>query len=71
MWQPRYWEHVVRDETDLRRHIEYIHFNPVKHGYVKAPIDWSYSSFHRYVKAGVYPPDWGTAEPEFQGIGRE
>jgi putative transposase len=65
LWQPRYWEHVLRDEADLRRHIEYIHFNPVKHGYVKAPIDWPYSSFHRYVKAGVYPPDWGAADVDF------
>jgi len=71
LWQPRYWEHVLRDETDYRRHIDYIHFNPVKHGYAKAPIEWPYSSFQGYVKAGIYPPDWGAAEPELQGIGRE
>ena len=71
LWQYRYWEHVLRDESDLRRHIEYIHFNPVKHGYVKAPIDWPYSSFRRYVKAGMYPPDWGAEELDFQDIGRE
>ncbi len=47
LWQHRYWEHMLRDETDYRRHIEYIHFNPVKHGYVKAPMDWPYSSFRR------------------------
>lgn len=71
VWQPRYWEHVLRDETDVRRHIEYIHFNPVKHGYAKAPVDWPYSSFHRYVKAGIYPAGWGAVEPDFQSIGRE
>lgn len=71
LWQPGYSEHVLRDETDLRRHIEYIHFNPVKHEYVKAPIEWPYSSFHHYVKAGMYPRDWGAAAPELQGIGRE
>jgi putative transposase len=71
LWQHRYWEHMLRDETDYRRHVEYIHFNPVKHGYVKAPIEWPYSSFRRYVKAGVYPSDWGGDLPEFNGVGQE
>jgi putative transposase len=71
LWQHRYWEHMLRDETDYRHHVEYIHFNPVKHGYVKAPLDWPYSSFRRYVKAGVYPPDWGGDLPEFNGVGQE
>ncbi len=71
VWQHRYWEHVLRDETDYRRHLEYIHFNPVKHGYIKAPIDWPYSSFRRYVNAGIYPPDWGGEVIEFEGVGRE
>jgi REP-associated tyrosine transposase len=71
LWQHRYWEHMLRDETDYRHHVEYIHFNPVKHGYVKAPLDWPYSSFRRYVKAGVYPPDWGGGLPEFNGVGQE
>jgi putative transposase len=70
-WQHRYWEHLLRDETDYRRHVEYIHFNPVKHGYVKAPMDWPYSSFRRYVKAGIYPPDWGGETLEFDSVGRE
>jgi len=70
-WQHRYWEHMLRDETDYRRHVEYIHFNPVKHGYVKAPTDWPYSSFRRYVKAGIYPPDWGGEVLDFDGVGRE
>jgi REP-associated tyrosine transposase len=71
LWQHRYWEHVLRDETDYRRHVEYIHFNPVKHGYVKAPIDWPYSSFRRYVKTGTYPPDWGGNVQDVEGVGHE
>jgi putative transposase len=70
-WQHRYWEHMLRDETDYRRHVEYIHFNPVKHAYVKAPMDWPHSSFQRYVKASIYPPDWGCETLEFEGVGRE
>jgi putative transposase len=71
IWQHRYWEHALRDETDFMRHIEYIHYNPVKHGYVAAPKDWEHSSFHRYVEASVYPLDWGTNESDFEGIGHE
>jgi len=59
IWQRRYWEHTLRDETDLVRHIDYIHFNPVKHGHVTRVRDWPYSSFHRMVKLGTYPADWG------------
>jgi len=59
IWQRRYWEHAIRDENDLERHIDYIHFNPVKHGYVSRVCDWPHSSFHRYVREGVLPPDWG------------
>jgi putative transposase len=55
----------------LSASLEYIHFNPVKHGYVKAPMDWPYSSFWRYVKTGVYPPDWGGNVQEVEGVGRE
>ena len=58
VWQRRYWEHCIRDAEDLSRHIDYIHFNPVKHGYAKRPIDWPYSSIHRYVRAGLLPEDW-------------
>jgi putative transposase len=59
VWQRRFWEHQIRDEADFIRHVEYIHYNPVKHGLVKAPMDWAYSSFRRYVRAGDYPADWG------------
>ncbi len=58
IWQRRYWEHLLRDEEDLRQHVEYIHYNPVKHGHCASPIDWPHSSFHRYVRQGLYAPDW-------------
>jgi putative transposase len=59
IWQRRYWEHTLRDECDLARHVDYIHFNPVKHGHTARVKDWPFSSFHRMVRAGVYPEDWG------------
>jgi putative transposase len=59
IWQRRYWEHILRDENDVARHIDCIHFNPVKHGHVTRVKDWPFSSFHRMVKAGTYPEDWG------------
>jgi putative transposase len=59
IWQRRYWEHVIRDEDDLQRHIDYIHYNPVKHGLVSRVSDWPHSSFHRYVEQGLLPVDWG------------
>ncbi len=62
VWQRRFWEHLIKSDQDLKRHVEYIHYNPVKHGLVKAPKDWPYSSFHRYAREGVYPLDWGAGE---------
>jgi putative transposase len=59
LWQRRYWEHVIRDDADLERHLDYIHFNPVKHRHVARVCDWPYSSFHRYVAEGILPADWG------------
>jgi putative transposase len=58
LWQRRFWEHTIRDENDFSRHVDYIHFNPVKHGHVQRVRDWPYSSFHRYVKEGILPDDW-------------
>ena len=58
IWQRRYWEHLIRDERDLRNHIDYIHFNPVKHRYVSQVRDWPHSSFHRFVREGVLSPGW-------------
>ncbi len=62
LWQPRYWEHCIRDENDFARHTDYIHWNPVKHGLVRCAADWPYSTFHRFVAAGAYPENWGVAE---------
>jgi putative transposase len=59
IWQRRYWEHTIRDDADLERHIDYIHFNPVKHGHVTRVIDWPHSSFHRFVERGLLTADWG------------
>jgi len=61
IWQRRYWEHTLRDERDFRRHVDYIHYNPVKHGYVPRPSEWPHSSIHRYIQSGLLPPDWGAA----------
>ena len=58
IWQRRYWEHLIRDEADYRTHMDYVHVNPLKHGLVTRVQDWPHSTFHKYVKAGVYPPDW-------------
>jgi putative transposase len=58
-WQRGFWEHVIRDESDWQRHMDYIHYNPVKHGWASAPRNWPWSSFHRYVKKGWYQDDWG------------
>ncbi len=71
IWQHRFWEHVLRDQNDFNRHVEYIHYNPVKHGYVIAAREWPYSSFQRYADAGIYPADWGGGGMDFKGIGRE
>ena len=57
-WQRRFWEHQIRNERDFEKHVEYIHWNPVKHGYVKHVRNWPYSSFHRFVERGIYPLDW-------------
>lgn len=59
LWQPRFWEHLIRDERDLRQHLDYLHGNPLKHGLVGQVKDWPWSSFHRYVRQGIYPADWG------------
>ncbi len=72
VWQPRYWEHLLRDAADYRAHIDYIHYNPVWHGYVDKPVDWPYSSFRHFVKKGVLPKEWGAGELGFpEDVGRE
>lgn len=69
IWRRRYWEHTIRDERDYAAHMDYIHFNPVKHGYVSSPADWLYSSFHRSVRLGLYPDSWAGAEQAAEGWG--
>jgi putative transposase len=59
IWQRRYWEHQIRDDDDLARHVDYIHNNPVKHGYVERAADWQHSSIHRYIKEGLLDENWG------------
>ena len=67
IWQRRYWEHTIRDERDFIGHVDYIHFNPVKHGYVTRVRDWPHSSFHRMVKLGIYPQDWAGDAADLPG----
>jgi putative transposase len=59
IWQNRFWEHLIRDEADLRNHLDYLHGNPLKHGLVERVADWPWSSFHRHVRQGLYPANWG------------
>jgi len=69
IWQRRFWEHTIRDDRDYAAHMDYIHFNPVKHGLVADVGTWPYSSFHRCVAMGLYPPGWdgGAMEPDDVG----
>ncbi len=59
LWQRRFWEHLIRDEADYRQHMDYIHWNPVKHGWVRCAKEWPHSSYHYYVTSGVYAENWG------------
>jgi putative transposase len=58
LWQRRFWEHTIRNDRDFEGHVDYIHFNPVKHGLVPRVRDWPYSSFHVFVRNGILPADW-------------
>ena len=58
IWQRHYWEHAIRNATDYQCHVDYIHVNPLKHGYVKQVVDWPHSTFHHYVAKGIYPLNW-------------
>jgi len=70
LWQRRFWEHTIRDDRDLSAHIDYIHYNPVKHGLVSQVSDWPHSSFHRYVRDGLLPLDWaGSTDHPTDGFG--
>ncbi len=65
VWQPRFWEHTIRNEQDYRRHMDYVYINPLKHGYVGKVVDWPYSTFHRDVREGLYPADWAGEIEDF------
>ncbi len=69
VWQRRYWEHTIRDERDYAAHVDYVHFNPVKHGLVVHAADWAFSSFGRCVALGVYPVDWAVEGVGLEGVG--
>lgn len=62
IWQRRFWEHCIRDEKDYQNHVDYIHYNPVKHGCVKHVSDWPYSSFQHWVDKGLYPANWAASD---------
>jgi len=64
VWQPKFWEHTLETETDFERHFDYVHYNPVKHALAKCPRDWRWSSFHRWVRAGVYEKNWACGDHE-------
>lgn len=69
IWQRRFWEHTIEDENDLEEHLDYVHYNPVKHGLVQSVSDWEWSSFHRYVKSGLYDQGWnGGSEGRIIGM---
>jgi len=68
VWQARFWDHIIRNQEDMNRHVDYVHYNPVKHGFVNDPFSWTESSIHHWHDAGFYARDWGVKEnPEFVG----
>ncbi|MCP4570437.1 MAG: transposase [FCB group bacterium] len=68
VWQPRFWDHIIRDQSDMNRHIDYIHFNPVKHALADSPFEWEFSTIHKFRQHGYYENrDWGKREKEFLG----
>ena len=69
IWQRRFWEHLIRDDRDLQRHVDYVHYNPVKHGHVQRAVDWPFSSFHRDLQRGRMTADWGCVDDWEGGFG--
>jgi putative transposase len=67
LWQRRFWEHTIRYDRDFEQHVDYVHYNPVKHGLVSRVSEWPFSSFHRYVRDGRLPGDWGGDVGEMAG----
>ena len=67
VWQNRFWDHIVRDEKDWNSHVDYIHYNPVKHGHVLTPFEWKNSSIHEFYRLGKYERDWGETPIGIEG----
>ena len=68
IWQNRFWDHIIRNERDMNQHLDYIHYNPVKHGLIDDPFKYEYSSLHGFFEEGYYQRDWGVIEkPKFEG----
>jgi len=67
LWQLRFWDHIIRNQNDMNKHIDYIHYNPIKHGLVQSPYEWEFSSIHKYFKDGYYLSDWGKKDLKFEG----
>lgn len=67
VWQRHFWDHAIRDQRDMNAHIDYIHYNPVKHGYVRSPFEWEHSSIHEYGERGLYAADWSVDDMKFIG----
>jgi putative transposase len=61
-WQGRFWDHIIRNDEDFKKHLDYIHYNPVKHGYVSKPEDWEYSIYRKWLERGAYTIGWGYRE---------
>ena len=71
IWQRRFWEHLIRDDQDYEHHVDYIHYNPVKHGFVSHPADWEFSSIHRYIKLGILNKEWSGNKMDFSDLNYE
>ena len=67
VWQNRFWDHIIRSQEDMNRHVDYVHFNPVKHGLAGSPVDWPHSSFSEYYLQGLYQSDWGIVDDFLPG----
>jgi putative transposase len=70
-WQNRFWAHLIMDENDYENHMNYIHYNPVKHGLIERAVDWPWTSLHRLIKDGKYPANWGESVEIPEEVGRE
>jgi len=64
LWQPRFWEHHIRDQRDFDAHMRYCWLNPVKHGLAERPVEWPYSSIHRDIRLGRLEPEWSGPVPD-------